>query len=61
LRVELTSTYGFDAPEAGRTATIEVEQVFSVDASGSLVITTTRGGLGDGPSSASTTTYRKNP
>ena len=59
--VVITSRYRFDAPEGARTETIEVRQVFSLDPSGSLVITTTRGGLGGGPSSASTTTYKKKP
>ena len=57
----ITSSYRFDAPEGGRTETIEVRQVFSLDASGSLVITTTRSGLAGGPPSTSTTTYKKNP
>jgi hypothetical protein len=59
--VVITSSYRFEAPQGAGTETIEVRQVFSLDASGSLVITTTRGGLGGGPSSASTTTYKKNP
>ena len=57
----ITSSYRFDAPEGTRTETIEVKQVFSLDASGSLVITTTRSGPGGAPPSTSATTYKKNP
>ena len=57
----ITSSYRFDTPEGARTETIEVKQVFSLDASGSLVITTTRSGPGDAPPSTSATTYKKNP
>ena len=57
----ITSSYRFTLPEGARTETIEMKQVFSLDASGSLVITTTRGGLGGAPPSTSTTTYKKNP
>jgi hypothetical protein len=35
--------------------------VFSLDASGSLVITTTRSGPGDAPPSISATTYKRTP
>jgi hypothetical protein len=37
------------------------EQVLSLDPSGSLVVTTTRSGLGGAPPSTSATTYKKNP
>ena len=51
----ITSSYRFDAPEGARTETIEVKQVFSLDASGSLVITTTRSGPEGAPPSISAT------
>jgi hypothetical protein len=57
----ITSSYRFDAPDGARTETIEVRQVLSLDPSGSLVVTTTLGGLGGAPPSISTTTYKKNP
>ena len=57
----ITSSYRFDAPRGARTEIIEVKQVFSLDASGSLVITTTRSGLRGAPPSTSATTYKKNP
>ena len=57
----ITSSYHFDAPEGARTETIEVRQVLSLDPSGSLVVTTARGGLGGAPPSISSTTYKKNP
>ena len=59
--IVITSSYRFDAPEGARTETIEVRQVLSLDPSGSLVVTTTRGGLGGAPPSISTTMYKKNP
>jgi hypothetical protein len=57
----ITSSYRFDAPEGARTETIEVRQVFSLDASGALVITTTRSMPGGAPASTSSTTFKKNP
>ena len=57
----ITSSYPFDAPEGARAETLDVKQVFSLDASGSLVITTTRSGPGGAPSSTSATTYKKIP
>ncbi len=59
--IVITSSYRFDAPQGARTETIEVKQVLSLDPSGSLVVTTTRGGLEGAPPSISTTTYKKNP
>ena len=55
----ITTTFPFSQPEGGRAETFEVRQVLSLDVSGALVITTTRSGLGGGPPSTSTTTYRK--
>ena len=57
----ITTSYRFDAPGGVGMETIEVRQVLSLDPSGSLVVTTTRGGLGGAPPSTSATTYRKNP
>lgn len=57
--VVITTTFPFSQPENGRAETIEVRQVLSLDASGSLVITTTRSGFAGGPPSTSTTTYKR--
>ncbi len=56
----ITSTYRFSAPKDGRPAALDVKQVLSLDASGSLVVATTLNGLDGEPGSTSTTRYKKN-
>ena len=55
----ITTRYRFQNPHSGKPETGEVTQVLSLDASGSLVITTTRSGALGGQPSSSTTTYKK--
>jgi hypothetical protein len=54
----ISTSYPFSNPQNGTPDAIEVTQVLSLDASGSLVITTTRGLPGAQPSTV-TTTYKK--
>jgi hypothetical protein len=56
----ITTSHRFSNPQTGKTETGDVRQMLSLDASGSLVVTTTHGGVLGGPSSTSATTYRKN-
>jgi hypothetical protein len=55
----ITSGYRFPAPDGSGTETVELRQVLSLDASGSLIITTTLGALGDGSPSTAITTYKR--
>jgi hypothetical protein len=55
----ITSGYRFPAPDGSGTETVELRQVLSLDASGSLIITTTLGALGDGSPSTAITTYNR--
>jgi hypothetical protein len=55
----ITTSYRFQNPHGGKTETSEVTQTLSLDASGSLVVTTTRSGVLGGQPSSSTTTYKK--
>ena len=55
----ITTSYHVSLPDDGRPATVEMKQVLSLDASGSLVVTTTLTGLKGGTSSTSTTRYKK--
>ena len=55
----ITTSYRFNNPQNGKAETIEVKQVLSLDASGSLVIATTRSGVLGGPPAISATTYKK--
>ncbi len=54
----ISTSYPFSNAQNGKPDAIEVTQVLSLDASGSLVITTTRSLAGAQPSTV-TTTYRK--
>jgi len=56
----ITTSYRFTNPQGGKAETDDVKQVLSLDASGSLVITTTRSGVLGGPPSTTTTIYKKN-
>ena len=55
----ITTSYHVSLPDDGRPATVEMKQVLSLDATGSLVVTTTLTGLNGGTSSTSTTRYKK--
>jgi hypothetical protein len=55
----ITTSYRFRNPQTGKTETSDVRQMLSLDGSGSLVVTTTHAGVLGGPSSTSTTTYKK--
>ena len=55
----ITTSYHVSLPDDGRPATVEMKQVLSLDAPGSLVVTTTLTGLKGGTSSTSTTRYKK--
>ena len=55
----ITTSYRVPLPDDGRAATVEMTQVLSLDAPGSLVVTTTLTGLKGGTSSTSTTRYKK--
>ena len=55
----ITTSYHVSLPDGGRPATVEMKQVLSLDAPGSLVVTTTLTGLKGGTSSTSTTRYKK--
>jgi hypothetical protein len=57
----ITSSYPFPAPDGSRTETIELKQELSLDASGSLVVTTTLGALAGGSPSTAITIYKKTP
>ena len=54
----ITTSYRVSLPD-DRPATVEMKQVLSLDAPGSLVVTTTLTGLKGGTSSTSTTRYKK--
>jgi hypothetical protein len=54
----ISTSYPFSHPQNGKPDAIEVRQVLSLDASGSLVITTTRSLPGAQPSTV-TTSYKK--
>ena len=47
----ITTSYRVSLPDDGRPATVEMKQVLSLDAPGSLVVTTTLTGLEGGTSS----------
>jgi hypothetical protein len=55
----ISTTYPFSNPRTGKAETIDVRQELSLDASGSLVVTTTRVDPPDGPPSTATTKYVK--
>jgi hypothetical protein len=55
----ITTSYRVPLPDDGRPETVEMTQVLSLDAPGSLVVTTTLTGLKGGTSSTSTTRYKK--
>ena len=55
----ITTSYHVSLPDEGRQATVEMKQVLSLDAPGSLIVTTTLTGLKGGTSSTSTTRYKK--
>jgi hypothetical protein len=55
----ITTSYHVSLPDDGRPATVEMKQVLSLDAPGSLVVMTTLTGLKGGTSSTSTTRYKK--
>ena len=55
----ITTSYHVSLPDDGRPATVEMKQMLSLDAPGSLVVTTTLTGLKGGTSSTSTTRYKK--
>ena len=55
----ITTSYHVSLPDDGRPATVEMKQVLSLEAPGSLVVTTTLTGLKGGTSSTSTTRYKK--
>ena len=57
----ITSRYQFPAPDGTRIETIELTQELALDASGSLVVTTTLGARAGGSPSTAITIYRKNP
>jgi hypothetical protein len=55
----ITTSYRVSLQDDGRPATVEMTQLLSLDAQGSLVVTTTLTGLRGGASSTSTTRYKK--
>ena len=55
----ISTRYPFNNPQNGKAETIDVQQELSLDASGSLVITTTRIFQPAGPPSTTTTKYVK--
>ena len=55
----ITTQYRFKNPRSGSDETSDLKQVLSLDASGSLVVTTTLGVALGGPASTTSTTYKK--
>lgn len=55
----ISTGYPFSNPQSGKGETLEVRQELSLDAEGSLVVTTTRSGPPGGQASATTTKYVK--
>jgi hypothetical protein len=55
----ITTSFRFSNPRSGAAETSDLKQVLSLDASGSLVITTTLGVALGGPASTTSTTYKK--
>jgi hypothetical protein len=55
----ITTIHEFENPEDGRPATSETRQTLSLQAPGTLVIETVRGGVLGGRSSTTRTTYRR--
>ncbi len=55
----ITTSFRFRNPRSGTVETSDLKQVLSLDASGSLVITTTLGVALGGPASTTSTTYQK--
>ena len=58
-KLVITTVHTFEHPETGQPMVSEVKQTLSLDSSSSLIVEATRSGVLGGPSSTTSTTYRK--